>query len=137
MPVLAPANLQLCSAGSCQRYSKLWKVFAPLNFILLLFLLGAIIASFILTRPHEIWVPPLDDRLIGDYASRHNSNASILIIGAGAAGLFAGYTLEYCGLTNYRILEASSDFGGRVQEMTDFLDVPIDLGAEWIHGDPK
>jgi monoamine oxidase len=64
-------------------------------------------------------------------------NGTVLIIGAGASGLFAGYTLQYVGMENYQILEASDHDGGRVQEKTDFLDVPLDLGAEYIHVHPK
>jgi hypothetical protein len=33
-----------------------------------------------------------------------------------------------------RILEASTDFGGRIKELTGFSDFTIELGAEEIHG---
>ncbi len=59
-----------------------------------------------------------------------------MIIGAGAAGLMAGYSLSQHGV-EFKILEASSNFGGRVKKLEGFADFPIDLGAEWIHTDPS
>jgi flavin-dependent dehydrogenase len=61
-----------------------------------------------------------------------NNTDSVLIIGAGAAGLSAAYLLEQQGV-NYQILEASATFGGRIKHTTDFTDFPIPLVAEWIH----
>ncbi|MEO0600119.1 MAG: NAD(P)/FAD-dependent oxidoreductase [Myxococcota bacterium] len=60
----------------------------------------------------------------------------VLVIGAGAAGLAAGYLLDRYGV-DYEILEASDRWGGRVGRLDGFLDFPIDLGAEWIHADPS
>ena len=57
---------------------------------------------------------------------------NVLIIGAGAAGLTAGYLLQQQGIS-YEILEASSVFGGRMKRTTAFANFPIPLGAEWIH----
>ena len=89
-----------------------------------------------------------DDTTTHDPTDRH----SIVIVGGGAAGLFAGYTLKYLGIENFVILEAHpTRYGGRVRQFSpssnsstttttastliDF-DVPIDLGAEWIHCQP-
>lgn len=58
-----------------------------------------------------------------------------LVLGAGAAGLAAGYMLARYG-ADYEILEASDAIGGRVRKLEGFMDFPIDLGAEWIHSDP-
>ena len=55
----------------------------------------------------------------------------VIIIGAGAGGLSAGYLLNQLGV-DFEILEASSEFGGRMKINTDFADFPIPLGAEWI-----
>ncbi len=57
----------------------------------------------------------------------------VLIIGAGAAGLYAGYILKARGI-NFQILEASNKIGGRLAKLTNFADYPIDLGAQWLHG---
>lgn len=55
----------------------------------------------------------------------------VLIIGAGAGGLSAGYLLEQQGV-DFEILEASENYGGRMKINTDFADFPIPLGAEWL-----
>lgn len=61
----------------------------------------------------------------------------IIIVGAGAAGLYAAYTLQCLGFENYEIVEASGTIGGRLSENTDFIDLPLDEGAEWIHFSPS
>ena len=58
-------------------------------------------------------------------------SGKVIIIGAGAGGLSAGYLLEQRGI-DFEILEASSVYGGRMKINTDFADFPIPLGAEWL-----
>lgn len=65
-----------------------------------------------------------------------NFSGNVIVIGAGSAGMMASYLLQQHG-TNYTLLEASDNFGGRVKKAGDFADFPIDLGAEWIHTDPE
>jgi monoamine oxidase len=62
-----------------------------------------------------------------------NFSGKVLIIGAGAAGLYAGYTLSRGGY-DFEILEASDRIGGRMGSNTQFADHDIDLGAQWLHG---
>lgn len=57
-----------------------------------------------------------------------------LIIGAGAAGLAAARVLHDAGY-KILILEARNRIGGRIHTDYDFADFPIELGAEFIHGD--
>ena len=57
-------------------------------------------------------------------------------MGAGVSGLFTAYTLQYLGVNNVTILEASHRPGGRVQR-TDQFGIPLDMGAEWIHTNPQ
>ncbi|KAL3899508.1 MAG: hypothetical protein SGARI_006441, partial [Bacillariaceae sp.] len=100
-------------------------------FLVLVIILA--IAASVSTKQYSADVPPLgydQDAFAG------TSNHSVVIVGAGAAGIFAGYALHYAGLENVRILEARSEFGGRTQQFDDF-DVPLDLGAEWIHVQPN
>lgn len=63
-------------------------------------------------------------------------DSKVLVVGAGAAGLAAGFALARRGV-EFEILEASSRLGGRMKRSSDFADFPIDLGAEWIHTDPS
>ncbi len=65
-----------------------------------------------------------------------NFDGKIIIVGAGAAGLAAGYMLNQYNI-DFEVLEASNRFGGRVGKLEGFADFPIDLGAEWIHGTPS
>ena len=60
-------------------------------------------------------------------------NENILLIGAGVAGIYAGYLLQRHGI-EFQILEASDRVGGRLGKLEGFADYPLDLGAEWLHG---
>ena len=62
-----------------------------------------------------------------------NYDGKVLIIGAGAAGLYAAYILKSKGI-NFQILEASTNYGGRLGKLEGFANFPIDLGAQWLHG---
>jgi len=57
-----------------------------------------------------------------------------LIIGAGAAGLAAGRALHDAGY-DILILEARDRIGGRAWTDHTFADFPVELGAEFIHGE--
>ncbi len=58
---------------------------------------------------------------------------SVLVIGAGAAGLAAAERLVSHGLA-VTVLEASGRVGGRVRHLEGFADFDIELGAEEVHG---
>ena len=55
------------------------------------------------------------------FAKSQNKPSRVIIIGAGAAGLSAGYLLAQLGI-DFKILEASSVYGGRLKTSTDFAD---------------
>jgi monoamine oxidase len=57
----------------------------------------------------------------------------IIVIGAGAAGLSAARRLHDAG-QNVVILEATDRIGGRVHTDRTLCDIPIEFGAEFIHG---
>jgi hypothetical protein len=59
---------------------------------------------------------------------------SVIVVGAGAAGLTAAHLLARAGV-DVRVLEASTAHGGRMRRTLDFVDFPIPLGAEWLHDD--
>ena len=60
-------------------------------------------------------------------------DGKVIIIGAGAAGLYAAYMLKSKGI-DFQLLEASSTYGGRLGKLTGFANFPIDTGAQWLHG---
>jgi polyamine oxidase len=57
----------------------------------------------------------------------------VVIIGGGVAGLAAAAALRRSGFTHVVLLEARDRLGGRV-DTVDTLGVPLDRGANWIHG---
>ena len=70
---------------------------------------------------------------VGNCDTKSSSfSGSVLIVGAGAAGMASGYLLAQRGV-DFEILEASSIYGGRMKRTTSFADFPIPLGAEWLH----
>ena len=69
-------------------------------------------------------------------AATPNTIDKVIIVGAGIAGLSAGYLLHQQGI-DVQILEATNNYGGRVITNTDFADFPIPLGAEWLHVQKK
>lgn len=68
----------------------------------------------------------------GDEESAFDTSGKVIVIGAGAAGLSAAYLLNQRGI-DVQVLEASSNYGGRMKRTNSFADFPIPLGAEWLH----
>lgn len=60
------------------------------------------------------------------------SKNRIAIIGAGISGLGAAHRLAKAG-RSVTVFEARDRIGGRIWTSED-LDIPVDLGASWIHG---
>src|SRR6476620_8900151 len=59
----------------------------------------------------------------------------VIVIGAGASGLMAAWELAQAG-RSVAILEAMGRIGGCVHTIVDSsFDLPVELGAEFIHGD--
>ena len=77
---------------------------------------------------------PVEDDFFNNVANGFQGR--VLIIGAGAAGITAGYVLNRLGI-DFQILEAAAIHGGRVKKDTSLADFPIDLGGEWLHTDPS
>ncbi|MEM6602279.1 MAG: FAD-dependent oxidoreductase, partial [Verrucomicrobiota bacterium] len=79
---------------------------------------------------------PLQPLRSANHSATSEFSGSVLIIGAGAAGMSTGYLLAQQGI-DFKILEAASSYGGRMKRTTEFADFPISLGAEWLHGVPR
>jgi len=66
--------------------------------------------------------------------SNSSFKGKVIVIGAGAAGMYAAYLLHQQGI-NVQVLEASDRYGGRIKSLQGFSDFEIELGAEEIHGE--
>lgn len=62
-----------------------------------------------------------------------NYDGTVVIIGAGASGLYAADLLNQRGI-NVRILEAGKEIGGRARSLRSFDDFPVELGADIVYG---
>lgn len=59
-------------------------------------------------------------------------DADVVVIGAGAAGIAAARRVQAAG-RRVIVLEASAQVGGRCATDSATFDVPLDLGARWLH----
>lgn len=66
-------------------------------------------------------------------AAPESGDQPILVIGAGMAGLSAAHELQKEGF-DVTVLEARDRLGGRAWTDYAFADVPVEMGAEFIHG---
>ena len=57
----------------------------------------------------------------------------VAVIGAGMAGLACARRLAGAGFATV-VLEARDRIGGRIRTDRRWSDLPVDLGASWIHG---
>ena len=64
---------------------------------------------------------------------RTKAKKQILVIGAGLAGLAAARECQRLG-HQVTVLEARDRIGGRINTSKVWPDLPLDLGASWIHG---
>jgi monoamine oxidase len=69
----------------------------------------------------------------GPTESPNGMSRRIIVIGAGLAGLAAARELQNQGY-QVLVLEGRDRIGGRLWTSTKWPDIPLDLGASWIHG---
>ncbi|RPD60845.1 amine oxidase [Lentinus tigrinus ALCF2SS1-6] len=65
------------------------------------------------------------------------ADGSVLILGGGVAGVIAARTLHEQGITNFTIVEARGELGGRLFSQTfgaPGREVTLEMGANWIQG---
>ena len=95
------------------------------------FLKASIVGAVAATAGHS-WLGQLFGREV-DATSGTTWNRKVLIVGAGAAGLYGGYLLRQLG-ADVTVLEATDQPGGRIRTLRSFADYPIELGAEFVNG---
>ena len=66
-------------------------------------------------------------------ALARNREADVIVVGAGLSGLAAARQLSVAGVS-VLVLEAATSIGGRTKLALLGENVPVDLGAMWIHG---
>jgi monoamine oxidase len=59
------------------------------------------------------------------------TQAPVLIIGAGPAGITAAYYLKQANIDSI-VLEGNNRVGGRILTSNAWHDTPVDLGASWL-----
>ena len=69
-------------------------------------------------------------------AAPRPARAGAIVIGAGVSGLKAALDLLSQGIAPVTILEARARVGGRVETLQTQYG-PVELGAQWIHGQPN
>lgn len=62
-----------------------------------------------------------------------HARARTIVVGAGLAGLAAARSLREAG-HDVTVIEARARIGGRIHTSRLWRDLPVDLGASWIHG---
>ncbi|NQY68451.1 MAG: FAD-dependent oxidoreductase [Flavobacteriales bacterium] len=68
-------------------------------------------------------------------STKSSVDFDVIVVGAGASGMYAAYTLDNAGL-NVKVLEASSTHGGRAQYNESFSDGYIEIGPEEVYSSP-
>lgn len=63
------------------------------------------------------------------------THASVLVLGAGMAGIACARALADAGVEDVLVLEGQERIGGRVACLS-FAGHVVELGANWIHGNP-
>jgi hypothetical protein len=64
-------------------------------------------------------------------------DTQVLILGGGVAGIIAARTLAAQGITDFVVVEARNELGGRMRSTTfgaPNRQLTVELGANWIHG---
>lgn len=60
--------------------------------------------------------------------------ATVVVVGAGVAGLTAASRLRQLGIDDVLVVEAAEHVGGRIKQVEGVLPWPVELGPEFVHG---
>ncbi|KAI9461924.1 amine oxidase [Lactarius psammicola] len=99
------------------------------------------LVSSVFALPRPVPAPDPHD-VTGALASgaplaRQAPDTQVLILGGGVAGIIAARTLATQGITDFLIVEARDELGGRMRSTTfgaPDRQLTVELGANWIHG---
>ena len=100
-------------------------------------IIRTLLACFLMSSCLQ-WAARAENKLPKETAlqKKYDFDGKVIIVGAGASGLAAAKILEQNHI-DYTILEATNRYGGRLKKDTTLADFSIDVGAEWIHSNPK
>lgn len=76
-------------------------------------------------------------RVSSHLAAELREKYTVVIVGAGAAGIGAARELKAQGINSVLILEASDRIGGRINTVQASPHGIVELGAQWIHGEEE
>lgn len=63
-----------------------------------------------------------------------DGRATVVVVGAGVAGLTAANRLRQLGIDDVLVVEAADHVGGRIKQVEGVLPWPVELGPEFVHG---
>jgi len=96
------------------------------RFLLLLFSFSSVALAATLPLARDNTLP-----------KRGQKDATVLILGGGVSGIIAAKTLTEKGITDFKIIEARDELGGRLQSETfgePGRQVTVEVGANWVQG---
>ncbi|WP_020397170.1 flavin monoamine oxidase family protein [Thiolinea disciformis] len=89
-----------------------------------------------ITRRHFLTMLAASPLVMSPLGETQAAPSRVIVIGAGIAGLAAARALAEKGIA-VTILEGRERIGGRIYTSHTWPDIPLDLGASWIHGQHK
>lgn len=73
----------------------------------------------------------------GTATQKPHRDAKVLVLGGGMAGITAARTLYDQGISEFIVIEARHELGGRMMSHTLGQQYTVELGANWVQGTQK
>lgn len=73
-------------------------------------------------------------RVCNSLLTMQDERATVVVVGAGVAGLTAANRLRQLGIEDVLVVEAADHVGGRIKQVEGVLPWPVELGPEFVHG---